>query len=1372
MPFSSIEYLHSSYRVVTMMILFLLSMPTAGARDLAVSQIGMEQGLSNNHVMSIVQDKYGFIWVATDDGLNRFDGSVFKNYFKDTQDSRSVVSGNELNYLMDDPHKPVLWIATQRAGLNAYNYETNKTTVYKHDPDNKESIITDDITHISPAVDGGLWVSTYWNGIDHFNPGKGKFTHYNSSTIANFPKSPVWKVVDNGDGKLYVAHGKAGFTVVSLADRKATTYVNNPEVAGSLPGEDVLSVSKDDQNNIWVGTNRGLSLFNPEDGTFIDFSKGHDQLRHPVFDIRQFSNNKLWIAMEDGIIAVLDLSRQHFTVPENLQFDYIYSNVGWNRLSNPSVRSLFEDKYGNVWAGTWGGGVNFISKTHPLFEIHGYRNLSNIIPPNHAANTTLVDDSDRLWVGTDGGGILVYEGERLQHNFTKGADGLPTNYIQCSYKDDDGSIWFGLYKKGVIRFDVNSGKFQQIHVGNDREDVRVIVRSSDGKIIIGTSEGIYRYDRSSGQAAGPYMVSEDNLIRAIQELPDGRFAIGTFGDGLLVTNSAFDVLKEYDTYSGFPSNTVHQIFKDSQGRIWAATGNGLVRFNDIASGKNDYRLYDRRSGLINSHITAIAEDRQGHIWVSTNNSISVLLGDKFHNYNHLDNIPNNNFLAHSVANDSTGNIYFGSIEGACRFNPEEVLKEHSLPLPMITEIRVADDMGMSDKTPTVIDAFNVKKIKLRYNQNSFDISFSMPDHAFDDRIEYAYSLSGYSDKWYTVTDGNTVSFHNLPPGKYTFLIKSRIRNQEWSSETNSLEIIITPPLWLTWWAKTLYCLMALAIVFGMFYIYRRRTNAENQLKLETEKHEKERELNDERLRFFTNITHELRTPLTLIFGPLEDVVNSNNLPAKERRNINMVHQNAKKLLDLVNRILEFRKTETRNKRLCVMRRNLASTIYEVGLKYKELNRNKKLKIKIDVQENDMVIFYDKEVIVTILDNLISNAIKYTETGRIDIVCKRIDDKVEISVADTGYGISANAITHIFDRYYQGGGTHQASGTGIGLALVKNLVTLHHGEVGVKSEEGKGSVFTVTIPYDDTYPDALHTEETAEPAKPSAEYPAETGSAETEKTETGLGEAAKPLILIVEDNEDIRDYIADTFTDLYDVRCAKDGKEGVDMALSLIPDLIVSDVMMPRMDGIELCQKLKNEMRTSHIPIILLTAKESLSDREEGYLSGADSYLTKPFSSGLLQSRINNLLEQRRKLTEQYSEKNDDTQAPDTTLEDKRNKLTKSLSDLDKAFIDKLTLLVTDHVAAENVDVNFLSTSMCMSTSTLYRKVKALTGLSPNEFIRKTRMGMAEDLLLEGKYSISEIAFKVGINSTAYFRQCFKEEFGVTPSEYLKNLQGN
>lgn len=701
----------------------------------------------------------------------------------------------------------------------------------------------------------------------------------------------------------------------------------------------------------------------------------------------------------------------------------------------------------------------------------------------------------------------------------------------------------------------------------------------------------------------------------------------------------------------------------------------------------------------------------------------------------------------------------------CFFNPDIAINSPQIPPVVITKVRIPGRLTSREKNETAIP-ISEGEIELTHEQNSFNLTFNVQDYSLANQVEYAYMLKGLENSWYTINEQNSVTFRNIPPGKYEFLVKARLHNQDWSEDTTSLRIHINPPLWLTWWAKLIYILITISIIYTIIHAYKKKIDLESLYTLEKKNHEQEQELNQERLRFYTNITHELRTPLTLILGPLEDMQKDTSLPTRQAQKLSVIHLSALRLLNLINQILEFRKTETQNKKLCVCKGNIVPLIHEIGLKYKELNQKKAIDFQIQIEKEEMPLFFDKEIITIILDNLISNAIKYTEQGKITLslypTTRNGVTYTEIKVSDTGYGISAEALPHVFDRYYQESGKHQASGTGIGLALVRNLVELHEGEIRVESIQNEGSTFYISLLTDNIYPNALHGDSTKQTEE---EMISEAVPEDSQNTEP---ETSKPILLIVEDNEDIQKYIAESFSDSFEVITGSNGEEGKQQALNRIPDIIVSDIMMPVMDGITLCRQLKEDVRTSHIPVILLTAKDSLQDKEEGYEVGADSYLTKPFSASLLRSRINNLLDSRKKLIAQFQQTGTNHN-PNSHLDEKRSIITEALSKLDNEFIEKITQLVEDNLSSEKIDITYLSDKMCMSGSTLYRKMKALTGLSTNEYIRKVKMQNAERLLLEGKYNISEIAYKIGMNSTGYFRQCFKDEFGVSPSDYLKQF---
>lgn len=1343
-------------RKIFVLWLLLLSVVSL-AQPYSVKQLGIEKGLSNNYVVSIAQDKQGFLWFATEEGLNKFDGTRFITYLKNEDLTRQGITGNELNCLLDDPQDSILWIGTQRAGLNAYDYVNNTFLCYRHDGENPESLITDDVTKIVAATDGNLWITTYWRGVDYFDKKAGKFIHYNTQTVPGLASDNIWSVVDGGDGKLYMGHVHHGFSVLSLKDKKVKNFMHDPEDPVSLPGNGVTCIYKDLSGNIWLGTDRGLALFNPEAENFIHFHHSEDGVPHTVFDIRQFDGNKLWIAMEFGGIAILDLTQRMFLSPDQVRFQYIKEGDDEYSLSNSTVRCLFQDSFKNVWAGMWGGGINFLSHESSYFNVYSYSPIqhSGSSLNNKTASSVCVARDGKLWIGTDGGGINVFDKGKRVAVYKEETGDLTDNSIQAALCDSEGNLRFGSFMGGVDFYDVKKKSFHQIFPKDKTgEDVRALYEDAE-YVWIGTSNGIYKVRLHDKGIADHYTV-ENNLVRCISKDNLNRLWIGTFGGGLGVFDEHFQCVKLFNVTSLFPSNTINTVYMDSQNRMWIGTGEGLVCFPSSQSW--DYKVYRSEEGLSNVHIRAITEDNHGNIWVSTNKGISCLLKDKevFYNYDHWDNVPMGNFMSGSVAEAKDGTLYFGSINGLCRFNPDQVLEKRESPAAIITEMRIFGPLRDTDSNEKVMALEGQSEVRLSYMQNNFSVTFNIQNYALADQVEYAYMLKGLENSWYTVTDPNNVTFRNIPPGNYCFQVKTRIRNQEWADEIASLDIRIDPPVWLTWWAKLFYILSGVSVLYFILHAYKKKLDMESLYELEKKNHEHEQELNNERLRFYTNITHELRTPLTLILGPLEDMQKSNSLSGKDSQKISVIHQSAIRLLNLINQILEFRKTETQNKKLCVSRDNLAALVHEIGLKYKELNRKPEIDFCLEIEQEDMSLFFDKEVVTIILDNLISNAIKYTEKGTITLglhqVVRNNIHHTEISVSDTGFGIAPDALPHIFDRYYQEGSEHQASGTGIGLALVKNLVVLHEGEIRVESSLNVGSTFYVSLLTDNTYPHVLHADST------------EKTSDEKDEKEENIEpvHSGKRILLIVEDNRDICDYIVESFSDDFEVRTAANGEQGLEQALGCIPDIIVSDIMMPVMNGIVMCRKLKEDLRTSHIPIILLTAKDSLQDKEEGYQVGADSYLTKPFSATLLHSRIHNLLESRKLLAERFN--------TNSILIDKRAAVTESMNKLDNEFLEKINKLIEDRLSSEKIDIGYLSDAMCMSNSTLYRKMKALTGLSTNEYIRKIKMQYAERLLLEGKYNISEVAFKVGINSTVYFRQCFKDEFGMAPSDYLKKIK--
>ena len=845
------------------------------------------------------------------------------------------------------------------------------------------------------------------------------------------------------------------------------------------------------------------------------------------------------------------------------------------------------------------------------------------------------------------------------------------------------------------------------------------------------------------------------MVHGIIRDKNWKLLVGTFGKGVCVFDEDDKKLYNFTTDHSFPSNAVNYMMEDSRKRILVATREGIIIFKDVSQ-PNVFVSFGAKEGLENTQVRAIQEDHDGYIWISTNGGISRLdeKNKRFYNYNYHDGIPMGDFMDGSTCITPDGTLFFGSQNGACYFNPRELSSPREVSPVTITQFFIYNKQTESRDTRLPVPISN-RIVELPYNQNTFNISFNVLDYTQSSQVEFSYMLEGLENAWYSTQGDNQVTFRNIPHGNYVFKVKTRFRNQEWNENAAQLTVVIAPPLWLTWYAKLGYVILFIFALYALLRFYKRKLDLESSLEVERKQSLNKQELNEERLRFYTNITHELRTPLTLILGPLEDLLSDATLSPKHANKISIIHDSATRLLNLINRILEFRKTETQNRKLSVAKGDLGQLVQEVGLRYKELNPNNKVNYHIHIETEDTEIFYDADMITIILDNLMSNAAKYTSEGDITLSLRSVEENqikyTEISVNDTGHGIDAEALPHIFDRYYQAKSKYQASGSGIGLALVKGLSELHEGILKVESAVDTGTTFTLRLLTENTYPNAIHAQHDMEKKPMDAE----------ETTITDTPTENHPIVLVVEDNADIREYIRSSFTDIYEVITAKDGKEGWELAQARIPNIIVSDIMMPVMDGIELCKRIKEDMRTSHIPVILLTAKDSLQDKEEGYASGADSYLTKPFSAKLLHSRINNLLETRKKIASLLALA--DTQP-------KQESAVSSLNKLDNEFLQKITQIIEENLEMEKMDIAFIADKMCMSHSTLYRKIKGLTDMSANEFIRKVKMRKGVELLMSGQYTISEIAYMIGFSSVAYFRQCFKDEYGMSPSDYVKQKQ--
>lgn len=1320
--------------------------------------LGLKEGLSNGFVNDMIIDGQGFIWAATESGLTRIAGTkctIFKN-------NNSNIDNDGIVGLYYNKESNSIWILFKNGHIDVFDCKTQQFIHFT------QKIPKKSVADIKGAADGGIWIAYYDGTIQHYTPKNQKFSTISNKRLPNI-KNGIRSITDDGNDHLYIGLRIEGLYVYNLRTQKTKYFRHNPNDPQSLPGDNVRSICIDHAKNIWVGTNLGLGLLDPFTGKFKVFkhiaNNPASLAGDNIHQIIEMNDRTLWIASDIGGISVLDLNLYKNPLTEELKFSQITKeNSG---LSSNNNRRIIQDSFGNIWIANYSMGIDFIAKSAASINTLQYMGKAL-----EEVTGLYCDHQGNLWIGRDNLMSLYQNGKLMQTwNFSSYLSNSSSS-IYVFEEDKKGNIWCGTSDNGVLKFNPHTHSFTRINYAQNL-DVHALCENAQGKMWVGTEAGIFSVENdkiNKEQELNRQMGNNPTIIYSIKEDNYGQIWIGTLDRGVFVFSKQMKLIVHLTEKNLLATNSINHIIKDADGGIWMATMRGLAYVqNPLQPGA--IKNYDERYGIKDSHIRAISQDKQGNIWVSMFSGIACLNIHKqrFYNYDYESGIPTSNFVEASAVTTPDGTIYFGSPGGICFFNPQQLTEPKAVsPIQIINCERVGK---LSDQFASrLISPNNEGIICLSHDDNTFKINFTIKDFSQEGNVEYSYMMKGLDDQWYETEGDNEVTFRNLKPGDYTFIIRAKLKNQDWEdASTAEMKVVVNPPLWLTWWAKLCYVLLIMGILGYFFRSYQKQLLLRNSLVQEKWESKQRQQVNEERLRFFTNITHELRTPLTLILGPLEDLMEDKEIAERVHHKIGCIHASAERLLNLINDILEFRKTQTQNRKLTVAKANLGALVREIGVRFKDLNQNSRLNIRLNIQTGVPELYFDSEVINTVINNLMSNAIKYTPEGSITLSLTMPEDNtITIAVEDTGYGIDKDALPHICDRYYQENGNHQASGTGIGLALVKSLATLHQAELTVESEKGRGSKFTFSLKADRTYPEALHKDDNQDLA--TAENAEENETTSKEPTED-----IRPLLLIVEDNADIRLYIEESLHEDYRIIQACNGREGMEQAFSKVPDIIVSDIMMPEMDGIKMTHILKEDIRTSHIPIILLTAKTSINDQEEGYDSGADSYLTKPFSAKLLHSRIRNILSGRRRLADYIVQKNisqfetsaDEQQTSQKATEEKEDAMTCQISNLDKKFLEKLNKLIENHISTDDLDMAFMTDKMAMSHSTFYRKVKALTGMSANEYIKKAKLRHSMTLLKKGEYSIAEVAILAGFNNLGNFRESFKREFGKSPSEILK-----
>lgn len=1318
--------------------------------DAGFVHIGVNEGLSQNTIFDIAQDRQGNMWFATYDGLNKYDGYDFTIYRHDEQNPHSIGSDMVRACIVDTQER--IWVGTQE-GLSLYDPLQEKFHNYTYPKDNK-NLSVNGIVEI--AENQLLLVSVREKNLFLFNTDTRQFSdippHPSLQDIN--PKS----ISRQGDN-IYIGSHRGVF-IYSLSKKTLENIV--PEI---LEGKQILSALQQSPIYLWVATEGdGLYKINLQTKETAHYThtpgkKGcisSNYIRSLTLD----SQNNLWVGTINSLNIYNEATDSFTGYTSNLEVN--------GSLSQTSIRDIFMDSQGGMWLGTYYGGLNYY---HPLKN--RFRNIRFISQKNSLNCNTIgcirEDARQELWIGTNSGGLNHYNPHsRVFTHYTQ-KDGLASNDIKSIYIDEaQNLVYIGTHTGGISILHRNSGRIETIYDQNTR-NLYDIEPTLNGDLWITGMTKLMRFNtrqkifsnvavQSNGQP-----LEHEEITHLLRDSKQRLWAGGEKGlsvytenkDGLLNC----PILPEQ-----FPAKHkfISCIYEARNGLFWIGTRSGLYRFNET---DKEFKHYTTARGLPNNVIHGIQEDASGKLWISTNKGLSCFQPEvgKFRNYTANDGLQSNQFTNNAYCQTTDGEMYFGGINGITTFHPEQIVDNPYTPPVVITHLRLFNRTVYPNDDTRLLkkDISETKSITLSSKQSMFSLDFVVSNYISGNHNTFAYMLKGYDKEWYYSNSLRTVSYSNLPAGTYRFLVKAANSDGKWNETPTELEIVVLPAWYKTWWAVLLFAALFIAITIFIFRYFWMRKSMEAELQMERVDKERQKEMNEMKLRFFINISHELRTPLTLILAPVQEMLDK----VSDRwlhKQLEHVQRNTNRLLHLVNQLMDYRRAELGVFSLKV-RKNLIHNVIEKNFVfYDRLAQNKRITYNFTSNVEGREVLCDPDYLELIVNNLLSNAFKYTGEGKsITVTLKEDNRELLLQVKDTGNGIPIDKQGKIFERFYQIDNEHM--GSGIGLSLVQRLVELHHGRIELESEEGVGSTFSIFLPTEES---AYKPEETYA-ASNTVEgqrvyttnsrdmYVVDTENTEQEEETAETDGQRKENILIVEDNADIRQYLSDELGKSYQILKAENGEEALAIVKEQEVDLILTDVMMPVMDGLQLCKQIKQNLRTCHIPIIMLSAKTDLKEQLEGLQVGADDYIPKPFSMTMISTKIKNLFRTRYRAIEHYS----------NSLEVEPEKV--ALNPMDEELLKKAVEIVEKHMDNVEFSTDEFAREMCMSRSNLHIKMKALTGESTNEFIRKLRFNKATKLLKEGRYTVSEISTMVGFNTPSYFATSFKKYFGCLPSEYGK-----
>lgn len=1366
---STIWILHSGY---------------AQQQKINFTSLKSKDGLSSNTVNAILKDRYGLMWFATEDGLNKFDGTNFTVY-KHKSDEPNGLQSNDIRVLHED-RAGNLWVGSSGGSLSLYNRKKNSFINF---PGNtKNGLSSDIIRGIFSDYTGKIWVATY-DGLDVLDPKSKKIERLSiqSNPQTTLPVVRINCLFEDSKHRMWIG----AYDGLHLYNRKTKSFEhfqNSALDSASLSNNFVSGITEDSFANLWIGTKGGLSMLLPDGKGFKNFKhkKGDANTLNSnnIQAVATNDSNQLWVGTDEGL-NTLDIKSGIITQykPDSRN---IYSLIG------KSITCIYIDKQEIYWVGSYRGGINKYDNNLNLFHLK-QGNIFDQRGLNSSVVTSFVEyKDDEIFVGTDGGGLSVFnrQTELFRHLKIPITSGNTSADIAVMGMEMTRSkkLYIGTYSKGLFVLDLSTEKFSQFKRGEyasdlSSNDIFCIKEDRKGRIWIGTNGGgvnvlnaenkvIFKYGESP-QAANKGGYPLNNYIRFIEEDKPGQIWIGSYGRGIALFNPGENKFTLYNkANSKLPNNLLLSILEDGKGNIWVGTFSGGLSLFDRKT--NQFITFSEKEGLNNATVYAIVEDMQGRIWVSTNKGISSFnpKTKKFTNYTIFNGVQNNNFVLGAGFRSSDGEIFFGGAEGFNYFNPQYFKKNKNVPSVLFTDLRISNNSVEASSDGPIKEHISVAKdIYLDYKQN-FSLSYVSVNYTAPEQNRYSYRLEGFDKDWIESGTSKTVSYTNLDPGEYVFHVKASNNDGVWNKAETAIKIHVKPPFWRTIYAYVLY---VLTIIGSLLYIRHRGIQklklkfamVQEKMKAEQERKEAERlsELDKLKIKFLTNLSHEFRTPLSLIMGPVEKLL-SEKKDETVSGPLNMIKRNTRRLLNLVNQILDFRKMEEHELRLNASDTELVSFIKEVLESFNDLSERKQIQLVFKSQIRAFYTSFDQDKIERVLFNLLSNAFKFTPVGgTITLELEKNEHaagssapSIVIRVSDTGIGIPANVKGKIFDRFFQIDTTASIlnQGSGIGLSIAKEFVKMHGGNITVESEPGMGSSFIIDLPF---YPIEEMDEITIDfssSTKPVLQ-------SEVFETHGKIADGVEmPSILLIEDNEDFRFYLKDSLKSFYKIYEASNGQEGWQKTLAHHPQVIVSDINMPFMNGIELCCKVKLDKRTNHIPIILLTALTAEEEQIRGLETGANDYLTKPFNFEILNAKIKNLLFLNRTLKDTYT-KQIRIQTPEILIESHSDRL-----------LNKVVLYIEENLNNPRLSVEDLSKHVGMSRGSLYHKILELTGLSPVEYIRSVKLDKATVLLERSDLNVSQIAYMVGFATPNYFAKSFKAKFNMQPSEFmsLKRKTGN